>query len=58
MANYNRGIKLPGEILNQQEIRSLLATCNRGPSGARAAPCFLPRMSPNYSRQSITRAKA
>jgi len=25
VANYNRGIKLPGEILNQQEMRSLLA---------------------------------
>ena len=35
MADYNRGIKLPGEILNQQEIRCLLAACNRGPSGAR-----------------------
>ncbi len=35
MADYNRGIKLPGEILNRQEMRSLLAACNRGPSGAR-----------------------
>ena len=35
MADYNRGLQLPGEILNQQEIRSLLAACNRGPSGAR-----------------------
>ncbi len=35
MADYNRGIKLPSEILNQQEMRSLLAACNRGPSGAR-----------------------
>ncbi len=35
MADYNRGIQLPGEILNQQEMRRLLAACNRGPSGAR-----------------------
>ena len=35
MADHNRGAKLPGEILNRHEIRSLLAACNRGPSGAR-----------------------
>ena len=27
-------------------------------SGARAAPCFLLRVSPNYPQQSITRVKA
>ena len=35
MADYNRSVKLPGEILNRKEIRGLLAACNRGPSGAR-----------------------
>ena len=35
MGNYNRGRKLPGEILTTQEIRGLLAACNRGRTGAR-----------------------
>jgi hypothetical protein len=35
VADYNRGIKLPGEILNRQKMRSLLAAYNRGPSGSR-----------------------
>jgi site-specific recombinase XerD len=35
VADYNRSVKLRGEILNRKEIRGLLAACNRGPSGAR-----------------------
>ena len=35
MANHNRGEKLPGEVLELDEVRALLRGCNRGPTGAR-----------------------
>jgi len=32
---YNRGRKLPGELLTPDEVRALMRACNRGPTGAR-----------------------
>ena len=33
----NKGIKLPGEVLQADEVRALIAACGRGPSGIRNA---------------------
>jgi site-specific recombinase XerD len=33
--DYNRGRKLPGEVLTPEEVRAMMRVCNQGPTGRR-----------------------
>ena len=33
--DYNRGRKLPGEVLTPEEVRAMMRVCNQGPTGSR-----------------------